>query len=904
MKKILSLLIVLSILFSVNIYALDISYKDENNQDVKLSDFIDTQGHWAHDIILKVAEYELVVGDNGNFMPNQPIKRGDLAIILDRMLGLKTTTYNMFNDLPNDAYYRESLLKCVAAGYIAGVGANEVNPNGYATREQVAVIISRVFNLDTTYSSSTSFKDDNKISSWARSSVSAMNRLGYLNGSDDNCVNPQANITRAEFVTLLNNIANVYIPKSDKSGQGTEFRGTYPSNIVTSRNIELTNSEVGRDIVLTQDCSSLYLINTTVYGRILALSRVNIDMSNSKIQRLELIDGKSSITGSDCIEEVYIGQYASESTLDKIPNRVFLESGVRVSINGTMYENETTRTKTYYAKDLQADIADEQGYIVGGPKISNVTFEQDMDNTITVSGIRVTTGDANIKEIGVIWLEQDDKKDAINPTYKKNDGKKVYRSNKIDEDISFKVGEVEGTCAYRVYVVDKDGLYAYSNSTIFTEYGFTTSLKVYDNDYPQKIDVEVVFRGNNIPNLTSVRVVYDSDEIYSESHLETTLNLYKDPDAETQPDETKYKRYTATITSPSEYVDGETVYIPPTAFGYIITFNNGTVVNRFPVLTNVVPDGVSPMADLDTGTAEYSNKLLNIKNNRITTRYAVPQEVGVVYKVSSSTSITRPTIDSNGWVKKTYSLNIGTTESRTFNVSIPFNNIEAYTYYAVYVKTSNGYWYGDVKKFNNDILGDEGGPRILTTYETVVLNETTAVVGFTISDLSGNFDLNAPFIISAIRGEKEDSTLLNKGISKFKYCVSNDDNRMVYVLLENLVGNTSYDLGFQIRNSEGLKSNILNVNFNTKDVVSLFLGEKGINAYNWIEYPVIFGHDKIFIKSSGHTITDGRIDGSTDSSFVVIDVDDYENTKATLLCEYMPIGYADGFEFKRTVILR
>ena len=118
MRKVISLFlaICLIVMSSVNVFALSLTYEDEKGNTVKISDFRDTQSHWAHNTILKVAEYGLIVGSNGNFMPDQPIKRGDLAIILDRMLGLKTSSYNYYDDLRNDDYYRDALLKCDAAG--------------------------------------------------------------------------------------------------------------------------------------------------------------------------------------------------------------------------------------------------------------------------------------------------------------------------------------------------------------------------------------------------------------------------------------------------------------------------------------------------------------------------------------------------------------------------------------------------------------------------------------------------------------------------------------------------------------------------------------------------------------------------------------------------------------------
>ena len=828
MKKILSLFLALIMMLSLSTtaFAVTIEHTNGKGETVKLNDFLDTKGHWAHDTILKCAEHGWVAGNNGNFMPNKNIKRGDLAIILDRMLGLKTTTYNFFNDLPNDSYYRDAILRCVAAGYIAGTTSNTVSPEGFATREQVAVILCRMFNLDTSYSGYTGFADDSQIGAWSRGSVYAMKRLGYMNGTGDNRVKPKSYITRAELVTMLNNIANTYIPKRDSTNQGSTFKGDYPTNIVTSRNIELTNSTVGRDIILTQDSSSLSISNTVVRGRILALGKNNITLSNSTASQIVLMDGKSTITGGDGADEIYIAQYASESSIDKIPNKLVLESGVRVRVDGVMYENTSTRTKIYYGEDLKAAIADEQGYVVGGPKVSGVKFEQDQDNTVTVSGIKVTVGDSAVKEVGVIWLDQKDDEDTVNPTYQNCDGKKVYNSDKIGEPFGFTVGKVSGTRAYRVYVKDKDGLFAYSTSTVFSEYEFSTSLKIYDNAYPEKLDVEVVLRGDSIPDISNVRVVYDVDELYSENHNEVSLRLYSDPDAEVQPDTTKYKRYTATITSPTMKVDGQQVYTPPTAFGYIITFKNGTIINRFPVLTNALPDGVSPMSELTTGSAVYNGgNSFTVKNSKITTRYAVPQEVGIVYKTSDSLSVSRPVADASGWTRKSSSVSVGLNESASFDSVIPLNSTTGYTHYAAYVKTSNGYWYGDVKSMGNDVQGDENG-YVLTGATVDVITKNSAVIVLSYSgtdiDSAASISLGNDLGIYNLTDSDIDCHILTR-------------SKKIYFRLDNLRADTVYNLPIRVYTLSNDKSNIVNVSFNTYNPLSLALINKDTSG-TYIKY--------------------------------------------------------------------
>ena len=861
-KNIISLLLCLITIFSMTTMAygaVKIEHTDKYGETVKLNDFLDTKGHWAHDTILKCAEYGLVAGNNGYYMPNNPIKRGDLAIIIDRMLGLKTVSYNIFNDLPNDSYYRDAVLRCVAAGYIAGTSANTVSPEGFATREQVAVIICRMFNIDTSYYGYTSFADDAQIGAWAKPSVAAVKRLGYMVGGGGNKFNPKSNITRAELITLINNIANTYMPKSDKTSQGNDFKGSFPTNIVTCRNITLNQSTVGRDLILTQSASSVSLNNTTIMGRLLVMGKANVSLSNSSISQIYLVDGKSTISGiSEDINEVYISQYASESTLDNFPVKLVLESGVRVKVAGQMYENESIYTKTYYGDELKADLAAEQGYVVGGPKISGVKFTQTQDNALSVENIKITVGDTRVEEVGVIWLDQEDDEDVVIPTYQNKDGKTVYKSNKIIEPFGFGVGTVKGTRAYRVYAIDADGLYAYSNTFTFTEYDFNISMKVLDNDYPKKVDVELIMMGNNLPEIRNIRVVYDKDELYAESHNEVNMKVYSDADAEHQPDNNRYRRYVASIASEYERdkKTGETVYYPPTAFGYIIIFKDNTIINRFPVLTDAVPVGVQPVTTLSIGSVSFSgNNKINFNNNKIVTNHIPVQEVGIAYRESSSSSVTSPSENLSAWELEVGAYNIDPNSSYTFNSSVFTTDKNKNTFYCPYVKTSGGYYFGSVSKVSNNWAGDEGGPKITGNLYANVLDENTVILSIPYST-ENPLDIYADDgILVATKNGETDTSLEGAYLYKFDTVV-NDKSGMLYLCIDNLSAKSEYGLTIRLEDSQSLVSNIATVNFNTSNMVPISLSEKS-NDGTWTSYKVTFPNIHDF-ELVGVGFVDGR----------------------------------------------
>ena len=322
-------------------------------------------------------------------------------------------------------------------------------------------------------------------------------------------------------------------------------------------------------------------------------------------------------------------------------------------------------------------------------------------------------------------------------------------------------------------------------------------------------------QGDNLPPVRNIRVVYASDELYDENHQEIGLRLYTDPDAENPPDESKYRRYTATIASDSvkNMETGEWDYIPPTSFGYKITFGNGEIVNRFPVLVNALPEGVSPMAKLQTGNAVYTTDgRISVNNSLVKTRYVVPQEVGIVYKVSNSSSVNRPVADANGWTRSVAYVSVGLNDSSTYSNLINVASEEGNTFYAAYVKTSNGYWYGDVKSVSNDYKGDETGYKIQSLKADVLGDGEVLFTMNTGSDV-------VPYNATISFGDE----LGIYSLSELEYRSYKEN---VYFVLRNLDLDKVYSFPIRVYKTDGSKSNVVTVTVDTDTSKSLYFTNK------------------------------------------------------------------------------
>lgn len=97
------------------------------------------------------------------------------------------------------------VLKAYALGITTGTSATTFTPDGPLTREQAAVMLSRVYSLlggTIPQVMSTGFTDDAQISSWARSSVAFMAQQGILNGVGGGRFAPQSH-TQLQVALLL-----------------------------------------------------------------------------------------------------------------------------------------------------------------------------------------------------------------------------------------------------------------------------------------------------------------------------------------------------------------------------------------------------------------------------------------------------------------------------------------------------------------------------------------------------------------------------------------------------------------------------------------------------------------------------------------------------------------------------
>ena len=177
----------------------------ENNKDnntgettpTKVPDLLNGSNHFAY-----------VVGyKDGNVRPQGNITRAETAAIFFRLLKEEVRSENLskhndFADVTEDSWYNTAVSTMAGMNILKGRTANSFVPQAPITRAEFAAICARFDSGKA--EENNSFTD---ISGhWAEKEIKRAATLGWVSGYTDGSFHPDAPITRAEAMTLINRV--------------------------------------------------------------------------------------------------------------------------------------------------------------------------------------------------------------------------------------------------------------------------------------------------------------------------------------------------------------------------------------------------------------------------------------------------------------------------------------------------------------------------------------------------------------------------------------------------------------------------------------------------------------------------------------------------------------------------
>jgi hypothetical protein len=276
-----------------------------SNASVAFAQTADYSKSWANKEIEKWLSYKVIQTEkNGDFKPADPIKRIDMAIILNKLFNYGEKPGMKFSDIAAGSAYAADVAKAVAAGNFTG-NNGKFRPDDPISRQEAAAVFARAFDLKSSEKSVLAkFKDSGKISSWSKDSVNTMIASGYMNGIPGSLFAPEGTITRAEAVKVVDSIV-----KDLKNKPGT-YKGNINGNlVVNTKDVILENMVIKGDLYLTEGIGNgnVTLNNVKVSGRTIIKGggENSIVLNNTAISGSLIIikkDGKIRVVASGSSE--------------------------------------------------------------------------------------------------------------------------------------------------------------------------------------------------------------------------------------------------------------------------------------------------------------------------------------------------------------------------------------------------------------------------------------------------------------------------------------------------------------------------------------------------------------------------------------------------------------------------
>ncbi|MGI6751599.1 MAG: GLUG motif-containing protein [Anaerovoracaceae bacterium] len=264
-KKVLSLALSLFMLlgmFPAAAFAVD--------TDDKGYAFVDMPNNWSTSAIDKAIGNGLLKGyAEGNKMfikPDAPLKRAEMAAVVNRAFGaVKNANLSGVTDIAATDWYAEDMGKAVMMGtFMEDV---KMRPEANITRQEAFVVLARAFLISSDTQANTGlegFLDAEEVADWAKKDINAMAEAGYIKGSNGK-LNLKANISRAEFATVMDNLVKKYI---DTEGEVTELTGL-GNVLIRVSGVTLKNLTINGDLIIADgvDEGNVTLDNVKVEGR-------------------------------------------------------------------------------------------------------------------------------------------------------------------------------------------------------------------------------------------------------------------------------------------------------------------------------------------------------------------------------------------------------------------------------------------------------------------------------------------------------------------------------------------------------------------------------------------------------------------------------------------------------------
>ena len=176
-------------------------------------DFNDvSKDSWSYNYIMALRKVGIIDGDDkNNYNPDKLVTREEFVKMIVNVANVEMVENGKgFTDVKSTDWFAPYVYTAKANGIVNGIDADKFGVGSAISRQDMAVIINNVININADISTNRDlFADDFTISNYAYNAVYSMKALGILNGYNDGNYKPQGKLTRAEAAKVISMVMDI-----------------------------------------------------------------------------------------------------------------------------------------------------------------------------------------------------------------------------------------------------------------------------------------------------------------------------------------------------------------------------------------------------------------------------------------------------------------------------------------------------------------------------------------------------------------------------------------------------------------------------------------------------------------------------------------------------------------------
>ena len=451
------------------------------------AELTDISGHWSEEYVKYGVENGYISGyPDGTFLPDKPVTRAEFSKMLNSALGIAKKIETSFPDVAEGEWFHGEVGKALYAGYVSGYEDGTFRAANNITRQEAAVILSRIATRAEEGLTIDGFSDSKDVSDWAKTAMDYAYSKGFFSGDDLGKLNPKATLTRAQAAKILNKLRT---EENVVNGDYTvELVNGVCSETIFTDDVYFTAS--GEEPTLLLDgCTVL----GTLYIRTSADSAVTVE--NSAINSVLSDAAYSGITLKD-------GSKVKEIVLES-PASVSGEGAGNIILQGSGLASETTEIlasadKVYVYSDAvikagaldKLEVKDSASLIIQSGSVKNMEIDAKAAGSVvtlsegvkvenlTVSGACSFMGkgkivNANNKVSGVTYATDPEKITGIPESDGSSEGgddKEEVKGTLVPLSVSPKNGEADIPVSAVISVSFNSALYDANGNSVTNSY--------------------------------------------------------------------------------------------------------------------------------------------------------------------------------------------------------------------------------------------------------------------------------------------------------------------------------------------------------------------------------------------------------------------------------------------------